>query len=1268
MKPARDTLRKACPDVDEAFLNEHLLRLGARYFKSFEGEDICRQVRTLSRLTTENPVEVLFDMRKDGSLDCTVLAFDYPTEFSIITGILAGSGYSIVSGDVFTYSRPPDSPTTQPAPKGSRSRRPEQGLLRRRRIIDHFSGLLDTPLAFRAWADEFTRNLGEMIRLLEKGDESSVRAAKHRANEMVVKRLARIQMDSPPVLYPVRIEMDNESGSHTRMRVVSEDTPAFLYALTNALSLHGVSIEHVRIRTILGRVEDEIDLVDARGQAIQQDEALDRIKLSVLLTKQFTYFLGKAPDPYAALSRFEYLVDEILRTQGQGDWLGMIKNPHTLQDLAKLLGASDYLWEDFIRLQYETLLPVLRPHVREDSMVSEPGRTLPGRLGRALKGVSSLEEQRRRLNEFKDREIFLIDLDHILNPKMDFRLFAEKLTNLAENVVNTAARLLWESLRARFGTPRSVGGLEATYAILGLGKLGGAALGYASDIELLFVYSDNGRTDGEESIDNAVFFDRLVRDVNRFIEAKREGIFHVDLRLRPYGQAGPLACSLETFCRYYGPGGKAHAYERLALVRMRAIGGDVALGARLERLRDEMVYSSKEINLQDIRHLREKQFSTKTEGGRLNAKFSPGGLVDLEYGVQVLQVIYGKQVRKLRTPRIHEALEVLAEEGVILPEEAFHLTDTYFFLRRLINGMRMLRGSATDLFLPSPTSLEFDHLARRMGYERATGLEPGQKLRIDFETHSALVRAFVEKYFGRESLPGPETGGVADLVLSDRVPANLREKILLGAGFRDPQRAYVNLRSLAGEGFQRNTFAKLAVLASDILMMKPDPDMALNNWERFIHSVSSPEFHYKILLSQPMRLEMLLSIFSGSQFLADTLVRNPGFLDWVMIPEVLHRTRKKEEIQEELRAAALGCRSHREWLNKLRRFRRREMLRIGTHDICLGLPVREVMMELSALAEAITEVALERAWASLGQERWKEDRTGGPENRFCVMALGKLGGNELNYSSDIDLLGICEPDGGAAEKDVFVSVMEKLRADLSEYTEEGYVYRVDLRLRPYGRSGDLVPTVEGLFAYYRDVASLWEIQALLKIRPIAGNLRLGYDFMEGVRPIFLRYRDRKAIVDSIQRMRRGALKGARGPDAPIDLKNGFGGLRDAEFLVQGLQMAHAPDNPVLLEGNTLTVLDLLREAGILPEALTSHLKDDYSFLRRVEHYLQIMEDRQIHSLPEEASEVAALARRMLGNSVDPKGFMEDLRKRLHRIHEAYVQYLIEPSNPVPPRF
>ena len=188
---------------------------------------------------------------------------------------------------------------------------------------------------------------------------------------------------------------------------------------------------------------------------------------------------------------------------------------------------------------------------------------------------------RAAVERVQGREIYLFDLDHILNARdatdadafgSDFLTLSRRLTALAEQVVEAAASFAWHALRARFGEPRTVAGLPVRYAIMGLGKMGGVALGYASDIELLFVYSDSGSTAGPEIIDNSEFFDRLVREVLRLVHAKREGIFHIDLRLRPFGAAGPLGCSLESFCTYYARGGPAHSYERLSQVRLRAVG------------------------------------------------------------------------------------------------------------------------------------------------------------------------------------------------------------------------------------------------------------------------------------------------------------------------------------------------------------------------------------------------------------------------------------------------------------------------------------------------------------------------------------------------------------------------------------------------------------------------------------------------------------------------------------------------------------------------
>lgn len=1260
MKPSLESLRKMCPDADPRLVEEHLTRLGERYFDRFSEEEIRAHVTGLSRLGPENPVELLVEPRGDRQVDITVLGFDYLGVFSLMTGILAGMGFNISSGDVFTY-RPGEQKVERHAwqrghPGLSRKKDP----LSRRRIVNRFSGSRMREFGFEAWAGELEKKISSVFHLLEQGDSPSVEKARHQVNEMVVRELNHLQSGTAPVLYPVRIDVDNRSGEFTRLKIVSRDTPAFLYSLTQAFSLHDIAIEHVRIRTLQGEIADEIDVVDAHGRRIEDPEALRRIKLSVLLTKQFTGFLEQAPDRYSALIRFKKLVQSVLDLPAPDRWLETLADPHALRDLARLLGTSDYLWEDFIRLHYETLLPMLRPIVKEKRF-SLPEEDLADRLAESLRGAADLEEKRNRLNAFKDQEIFEIDLDHILDPALDFRALANRLTRLAECVVRTAAEFCYEHLAERYGRPGTAAGLEAEYAIFGLGKLGGAALGYASDIEFLLVYGDNGSTDGEEWIGNPEFFDRLVQLTAQSIRAKREGIFQVDLRLRPHGDSGPLACSLESFCQYYGPGGPAHSYERLALVRMRAIGGSPALGSRMERIRDEILYRAQPIDLEALRELRAKQFREKTEPGKRNAKFSPGGLVDLEYNVQILQVLHGNLHPRLRTPELHLALAALSDAGVLSPDETGQLLDAYAFFRRLINAMRMLRGSAQDLFLPLTDSLEFTHLARRMGYREGGPLGPARQLEIDYETQTAVIRAFAERYFGRAFLPGPATGTVADIVLGDSVSPEFYRQVLERLGFRNPQRAYTNLRSLAGRGSRRHTFAKLTLLAADVLSQTPDPDMALNNWERFIHVRSSPEFHYNLLLSQPMRLEILLNLFAGSQFLSDTLVRYPGFLDWVILPENLRGTRNRVDIEAELEGSLARPGSHETWLNALRRTWRREILRVGARDMALGVPAQEVMLDLSTLAEALVRMALRKVLKDIQEEGELPEGLGDPAEHFCILAFGKLGGRELNYSSDIDLLGVFDAPGEAeAFKELYARVMERVSLDLSRHTEAGYAYRVDLRLRPHGQAGDLVPSFSGLLDYYRREASLWEVQAALKMRPIAGNVSLGGRLLEAMKPLLLEGRNPKNIVGSIEGLRQAAVrKAARSLGGGLDVKNGEGGIRDVEFLVQGLQLIHGPARPGLLTGNTLEALDRLQEAGLLPGDVGARLEGDYLLLRRVEHALQVLEDRQTHALPRDPAERTALARRLFGREGDEGRLAEALEACMRRVRKAYTTYLLE---------
>ena len=236
--------------------------------------------------------------------------------------------------------------------------------------------------------------------------------------------------------------------------------------------------------------------------------------------------------------------------------------------------------------------------------------------------------------------------------------------------------------------------------------------------------------------------------------------------------------------------------------------------------------------------------------------------------------------------------------------------------------------------------------------------------------------------------------------------------------------------------------------------------------------------------------------------------------------------------------------------------------------------------------------------------------------------------------------------------------MEKVSLDLSMHTEEGYVYRVDLRLRPYGRAGELAYSLSGLLDYYRKAASLWEIQAALKIRPVAGNLDLGNNFIEQLAPTLRQRRSREDVVHSIEKMRTAAIQKIS-LTGDMDVKSGVGGLRDVEFLVHGLQLLHAPDHPELLQGNTLAALEALRDEGFLPQPLTAQLRQDYLFLRRVEHYLQILEDRQIHALPRDPAALEALAKRVLGVQRDATGFMAEIEQCTTRIRQAYTDYLLK---------
>ena len=1275
-------------------MDEHLTRLGERYLNTFTEPHLVQHVRAAHRLGAELPAAVSVESTAFGRFSCTVVAFDYRDEFALITGVLGSLGLSIEQGHAFTYARDHRAPGTEQSPA---ARRPVRRRLRvdprraplprsgdgaeargklRARMVDRFIGRV-LPARAARFAEQAAAELRSVLALLERHGRE---VAKRHVDELVARAVAADSSDEP-ILYPVEVHAevlsDGAAGSgRARLGIASQDTPFFLYSFATALSTLGVVIDQVVITTEAGRIADEFVVSAVAGTPLVAAEDLARIELAALLTKQFTHFLGRAPDPFAALGRFGHLAGELLQRPSRSGWAQLLSDSAVLRGLARLLGASDYLWEDFVRLQYETLLPRLRD--AGATGYAEPAGTCAARLVEALDRVPADPASRKQaLNDFKDREVFLLDLDHLLTDGFGFRELSERLTELAEAVVASAVAMAYDELCRRHGRPCTFAGLESRYTVLALGKFGGRALGYASDIELLFVYGDQGSTTGPERLPNREFYHRLVRDTEELITAKREGIFDVDTRLRPYGDSGPLACSLETFATYYDVDGAALSYERLALVRLRAVAGDAALGARIERLRDSMLYTRGSLDMASLADLRARQVREKCPGGVANAKFSPGALVDVEYTVQILQVVHGSDTPALRTPSVHAALDELCRLEVIDHADAQTLAASYDFLRRLINGLRMLRGSARDLLLPATDSAEYAHLARRIGYGGRGGLGEAAQLRTDFEVHTAAVRSFVDRRLAHESVPwGAAAVGPADLVLavgtvavgtvavgtvavgSDRVPGDAQLSFLRRAGFRDPGRAMrniVRIVSLSGEGERRRAMARLMVLALDDLAGGADPDMALNNWERFVAVQSDPQAHLAGMLEQPVRLSLLLSMFATSQFLVDTLVRNPEFLEWIADERRLHGPRSLQAMLTDLHALSSTAPDRDRWLSSIRLFRRRELLRIAARDFYLGAPIAVTTGELATVAEAVVTAALERISIDLFGKPL------GPG--VAILAFGKLGGRELNYSSDIDLVTVYDArQVGLRER--ARALTTALRRDLSAHTGEQHAYRVDLRLRPYGGSGELVTGSKAFAEYYERRAGLWEVQALLRCRAIAGDVAFGERLIEDLQPVIRRGFGHAEVAGTIGRMRdahaasstaaaAGAVRLRRG----IDVKNGRGGIRDVEFLVQGLQLTNAGEHPDVLSGHTPTGIERLAEGGLLADHQARALAEDYALLRRTEHLLQVLDDRQVHTIPAGGSALIALARRLLGAEATERTLVETLAAVTERVHAAYRGWL-----------
>ncbi len=1254
--------------ISPQLLDNMLKSLGDDYFAFFTPEEIEQHFEAIAELGERNTFRVFFSEPQAVSggyrFNCTVLGYDSPALFSIITGALAGAGVSIEHGKIFTCTSRKDE-SVAPHRKHQRYFRRLTKISRQRiPVIDtlqcFWNPLPGSELQEIGKIHEWMQRI---LSLHYSSSEEERLLARHQVNERVVWSLQhRMQAEIRTAGTPVNVDISPVSDDLLKLEVTCEDTPAFLYALSSGLALEGIAIHRVHIDTDEhGVIRDTLWISNPKRwwQQSRQERGTEYLRFIVIFIKEFTYYLPNAPDPYAALSRFDQILRDVVEDNNHVLSSEFIKKPQLMARLARVLGTSEFLWEDFIRQHYEDIVPLLDEGSRslEEPLIP----ALREELRNEIANCETYQDKVRVLNQWKDQVLFHCDLWHILHDDVTFRNLAEKLTELAEVVVDEAAQLVFQHLRERWGTPRTAMGKEVPWAILGLGKFGGRALGYASDIELMFVYSDNGYTDGEDDnrVANSRFFSELVSEFSRAIHAKREGIFTIDLRLRPYGKDGPLAVSLEHFCRYYGPQGMAHAYERLALVRMRHICGDEALGKRLERLRDQFVYTMNLIDPQDILELRQRQIQEKHSPGRFNAKYDAGALVDVEYTVQILQVMAGGKNPAMRTSSIHEALAALASCGILSEEEHQELNRAYDFLRELINGLRMLRGSAQDLFLPREGSLEFRHLARRMRYHEQNGLMPDQLLLMDFRRNTAVVRAFVQRHFGKDTLP-PRQKTVFDILVNPDIDPEEIRQILEREGFYEPEKTAANLKALNAMGKEGRIFLELFSLARDILIEFPNPDDTLNQWERFCARLENPQEHFRLLLSEPQRLEILLQIFSRSPFLTEILINHSENFDFLSEPTVCSRIWQVDDFTTFI-TREQGQRppsvEEDDWLRLLRN---RLLLRSAVRDFCLNSPFEVTVCELSDMADAFIRLVWQQCLAE--SAAGNESLAAALGAHSSIFAFGKLGGRELNYSSDIDLLIIFFEDTGAALPEPAPILCEhlhrsavRLRSRLADRRPTGHLYRVDFRLRPFGSAGPLIVHAETMLNYIRQQARLWELQAMLKLREITPSTEQSASFFRKLQNCLkMRTFVPEEVAANICHMRAESLKIQRHKRIQsIDIKNGIGGIRDIEFVVQYLQLINLQKNSELWTGNTLEAITRLQAAGKLSPSQAEQLRNNYLVLRRSEHVLQLIDDRQVHRLPRSLTLQRYAIHQILSRNADIQELESFLDQRMRQNYRLF---------------
>lgn len=975
------------------------------------------------------------------------------------------------------------------------------------------------------------------------------------------------------------------------------------------------------------------------------------------LAARFPELLAAAADPLLALASWERLLDVTTDVST----LGSLTNAEQ-GALVTLLGGSQAL-ANTLRGAGDGWIDLLRA-----CCAAGPRAAAAYPADFAAVTAAPWEVFATRLREVRHREYLRIGLAD-LSGRYAVDETMRELSALAAGALQAAYQWARRTLSAQYGqlwlasegdSKRSRSSkrtpAENRFVILAMGKLGGGELNFSSDVDVMYLYeADAGSSRGgpRDTLEARAYCTRLAELVTRALQEVTDAgfAFRVDLRLRPDGINGPIANAVGNALLYYESYGQT--WERTALIQARPVAGALQLGEQFLREINPFVYRryldyATVADMKEMKARVEAQLGEKA--GRGNVKLGRGGIREIEFVVQVLQLIHGGRDERLRGGGSLPTLERLMAGHYLPADEGTALMEAYRYLRNVEHKIQIVHQRQTHT-IPSDVR-EQETLARRLG---CRGDDAVAQLWADIDRRTECVRRAFEKLFYE---PAAETRRAANPELAEllrRLDNREAGVVQLRAlGFARPEAAYENLMLLRdgppaarARAPRQKVLYELAPALFSTIQKAADPDLALQNLATFISSVGARTSFLALLRENPGTMRMLIDLFGGSQFLANTFIRHPEQLDTLVRADLVRVHRPAADLATELQQALVGMSDLEDALDVLRRFRNQEFLRIGINDLQSLFEPEEVSTELTALAEVCLRAACEVAAQDVCR-RYGYRRLPG---RFVVLAMGKLGSGELNYNSDLDLIFVYDEGGDdftpLSAHECFSKFGQRLITVLQTTTKEGIVYRIDTRLRPSGRSGPLVSSLDGFQRYHDASAQVWERQALIKARPVAGNAELGARTAEIVAAFVYRAPLRPEDVREIRRLRqRIEHELAREGHGRINIKTGRGGLIDIEFLTQMLQLCYGAREPRVRVRSTLGALAALAEVGVLAADDHALLVDGYRFLRRVENALRLAYDRPVEDLERGRTDVSMVAKRM-----GVQGTADEVRDVLWREYE-----------------